>query len=107
MISNVLNLAIESSSWSRITSTSNARRHSTKPFRLPRPDAWSSASNGITRQSTAGSQCLDRRIPDKQTLIDEIAARSRSEMPITPRPTGTSQHRRLASNSGTRTLRSD
>ena len=61
------------------------RRHSTKPFRPPKPDGWSSASNGTTRLSTAvdlaeselgvlSAQCLDRRIPDKQTLIEEIAA---------------------------------
>ena len=75
------------SCWSRTISTSTARRHSTKPFRPPKPDGWSSASNGTTRQSTAvgsiwrnpnsassPSQCLDRRIPDKQTLIEEIAA---------------------------------
>jgi hypothetical protein len=30
------------------------------------------------------AQCLDRRIPDKQTLIDEIGAWSMSAMPITP-----------------------
>ncbi len=35
------------------------------------------------------SQCLDRRIPDKQTLIDEIAAWGTTAMPTTPRPTGT------------------
>ena len=29
------------------------RRHSTKPFRPPKPDGWSSASNGTTRLSTA------------------------------------------------------
>jgi hypothetical protein len=34
-------------------STSTARRHSTKPFRPPKPDGWSSASNGTTRLSTA------------------------------------------------------
>jgi len=58
-----------------------------KPFRPPKPGAWSSASNGTTLQSMAvgliwqrselgvlSSQCLDRRIPDKQTLIEEIAA---------------------------------
>ena len=46
-----------------------------------------SGSNGTTRQKhgswldlaeselgVLSSQCLDRRIPDKQTLIDEIAA---------------------------------
>ena len=36
------------------------------------------------------SQCLDRRIPDKQTLIDEIAAGSTTAMPSTPKPIGNS-----------------
>ena len=51
------------------------------------PGGWSSASNGTIRPSTAvgltspkselgvlSTQCLDRRIPDRQTLIEEIAA---------------------------------
>ena len=57
-----------------------------KPSPPPKPDGWSSASNGIARRTGSwldlaeselgvlSSQCLDRRIPDKQTLIDEIAA---------------------------------
>jgi hypothetical protein len=56
-----------------------------KPSLPPKPAGWSNASNGTTPPSTAAgstccelgilsSQCLDRRIPDKQTLIDEIAA---------------------------------
>ncbi len=58
-----------------------------KPFLPPKPDGWSSASSGTTLQSTTAgsiwaeselgvllSQCLDRCIPDQQTLIDEIAA---------------------------------
>jgi hypothetical protein len=58
-----------------------------KPFRPPKPGGWSSASNGTTppkhgswldlAESELGvlsSQCLDRRIPDKQTLVEEIAA---------------------------------
>jgi hypothetical protein len=53
----------------------------------PKPDGWSSGSNGTIRRSTRSwldlaeselgvlaAQCLDRRIADKQTLIDEIAA---------------------------------
>src|SRR5213078_1465834 len=72
--------------WSRTISASTARLHSTKPFRPSKPGAWSSASNGTTLQhgswlnlteSELGvltSQCLDRRIPNKQILIDEIAA---------------------------------
>ena len=60
-------------------------------FPAPRPVASSSGSNGITRPSTeAGStwpldmaeaelavlstQCLDRRIPDKKVLIEEVAS---------------------------------
>ena len=35
-----------------------------KPSRLPRRGGSSSVS----------SQCLDRRIPDKQTLVEEVAA---------------------------------
>ena len=54
-------------------------------FRRSKPGAWSNASNGTTLQNTAAgsiwpspnslltSQCLDRRISDKQTLIEEIA----------------------------------
>src|SRR5437016_13792439 len=73
--------------WSRTISASTARLHSTKPFRPSKPGAWSSASNGTTLQNTAAgsiwpsselgvltSQCLDRRIPNKQILIDEVAA---------------------------------
>src|ERR1700678_3230942 len=76
----------EPSFWSRTISTSTARHHSTRRFRPPKPGGWSSASNGTTPQSMAvgliweselgvlSSQCLDRRIPDKQALIEEIAA---------------------------------
>ena len=46
------------------------------------------------------SQCLDRRIPDKQTLIDEIASLGRTiAIPITPRPTGSSPQPMLGLNS--------
>ena len=58
-----------------------------KLFPPPKQGGWPNGSNGTTLQSTAvgsiwqspnsasfASQCLDRRIPDKQTLIDEIAA---------------------------------
>jgi hypothetical protein len=57
------------------------------------------------------SQCLDRRIPNKQALIDEVAAweqeRNANHTKATLRPTGTSQRPKLASNSGTYTLQSD
>ena len=36
------------------------------------------------------AQCLDRRIPDKQTLIDESLPGSATTMSITPSQTGTS-----------------
>src|SRR5271170_447149 len=66
-------------------SISTARLRFTKPFRPPKRAAWRSASNGTTPPSTAvelgeselgvlTSQCLSRRIADKGTLIDEIAA---------------------------------
>ena len=58
-----------------------------KPSRLPRQGASSSVSSGSIRQSNGSwldlaeselgvlsSQCLNRRIPDKQTLIEEVAA---------------------------------
>src|SRR6266446_8173695 len=73
--------------WSRIISTSTTRLHFMKRSLQPRPGDWSSASNGATPQNTAAGsiwrnprsasylcQCLDCRIPDKQTLTDEIAA---------------------------------
>ena len=57
------------------------------PFPPPRRAASSSGSNGVTRPGTeAGSiwpeselgvlaaQCLNRRIPDRQTIIDQVAA---------------------------------
>jgi DDE superfamily endonuclease len=53
------------------------------------------------------AQCLDRRIPDKQALIEEVAAGSRSAMPITPSQTGTSPPKMPALSSSTYTLRSD
>ncbi len=53
------------------------------------------------------SQCLDRRIPDKQTLIDEITAGTAYAMPITPWLIGTSQPETPASNSSTFTLQSE
>src|ERR1700730_6785622 len=67
----------------RTISTPTSQLHSTKLFLPPKQGGSSNGSNGITLQSTGvgaselgvlSSQCLDRRIPDKQTLIDEIAA---------------------------------
>jgi hypothetical protein len=42
------------------------------------------------------TQRLDRRIPDRQTLIDEVAAWEERRTPLTPRPTGNSQPPTLA-----------
>ena len=53
------------------------------------------------------SQCLDRRIPDKQTLIDKQPPGNTTATPTTPRPTGTSQPPTHASNSSIYTLQSD
>ena len=52
-------------------------------------------------------QCLDRRIPDKLTLIDEIAAWEHDRKPTTPKPTGNSPRKMPASNSSIYTLQSD
>jgi hypothetical protein len=62
------------------------RNGTAKRFLPPKQGGSSNGSNGITLQSMAvgsiwpspnsafSSQCLDRRIPDHQTLINEIAA---------------------------------
>ena len=63
------------------------KRHYMRPFPPRKRAASSSGSNGITRPSTeVGSnmaeielsvlsmQCLDRRIPDKMVLTEEVAA---------------------------------
>ena len=52
------------------------------------------------------AQCLDRRIPDKQTLIEDRRLGTRPKMPITQRQTGNSQPNPLVSNLNTYTLRS-
>ena len=54
------------------------------------------------------SQCLDRRIPDKETLIDEIAAWEHDRNAHnTPSQTGTSPPKTHALNSSISTLQSD
>ena len=71
----------------RTISTPPHRRHSPRHSPPPRRAGSSSGSSGTTRPSTevgwtwlrselgvVSSQCLDRRIPDKQTLIEEVAA---------------------------------
>ena len=50
------------------------------------------------------SQCLNRRIPNKQILIEEM---STTATPTTPRPTGNSPPKLLASNLSIYTLQSD
>jgi len=75
------------SAWCRTISTLTNRRHSTKPFPPPKHAGWSKGSSGTIRPNMAAgwiwlnpnwafcsSQCLGRRIPDKQTLIVEVAA---------------------------------
>src|SRR5580658_3730716 len=78
----------------RTISTSTSRRHSMKHPPPTRRAGSSSGSSGLAPPSTeagwtpafagagmaeselgvVSSQCLDRRIPDKQTLIEEVAA---------------------------------
>jgi hypothetical protein len=77
---------IRPSCSSGIISTSTARPRFTRRSRPSRLAAWSSVSRHYTpkhgswldlAESELGvlsSQCLDRRIPDKQTLIEEIGA---------------------------------
>src|SRR6266581_2293840 len=59
-------------SWCRTISTSTPRPRSTRPFLPPKPGGWLDLAE--SELGVLSSQCLDRRIPDKQTLIDEIAA---------------------------------
>src|SRR6185437_10715585 len=100
------------SCWSRTISTSTAGRHSTKPFRPPKPDGWSSASNGTTRLSTAVGSISRNPNSVSSPLSVSIAASqtnrpssrksplgNTTEMPITQRQTGNSQPNPLESNS--------
>jgi hypothetical protein len=50
------------------------------------------------------TQCLDRRIPEKQTPTNEIAAWETTETAITPKPIGKSQPTTPVSNSSGCTL---
>jgi len=83
-------------------------------------DGWSNASNGTTRQSTAVGSIWRSPNSASYPLSASIAASptnkpssmksppgSTSEIPITPRPTGTSQRPKPASNSGTYILQSE
>jgi hypothetical protein len=60
----------------RTISTPIVPPRSTRPFPPPRRAGSSSASNGIPRPSTEA--CLDRRIPDKQTIVDQVNAWTKS-----------------------------
>jgi len=71
----------------------------------PKHGSWLNLAESELRVLT--SQCLDRRIPNKQILIDEIAAGSTTATPTTARPTGNSPPKMLASNLSIYTLQSD
>ena len=71
----------------------------------PKHGSWLNLAE--SELAVLSSQCLDRRIPDKQILTDEVAAWSMTATPITPRPIGASQPPTLASNSSTSTRQSD
>ena len=71
--------------WSRTISTSTARHHEAFPAAearhlverfewhyTPKHGSWLDLAE--SELGVLSSQCLDRRIPDKPTLIDEIAA---------------------------------
>ena len=62
----------------------------------PKHGSWLNMAE--TELSVLSSQCLDRRIPDKETLIEEIAAWERSATRNTPKPTGSSPLPMPASN---------
>jgi hypothetical protein len=64
----------------KVASEPDARRHSTRPWRLVERFEWHYTPKHGSRLDLAeselgvlSSQCLDRRIADKQTLIDEVA----------------------------------
>ena len=88
-------------------------------LRPPKPDGWSSASNGTTRLSTAVGSISRNPNSVSSPLSVSIAASqtnrpssrksprgNTTEMPITQRQTGNSQPNPLESNSTTYTLRS-
>src|ERR1019366_5928390 len=106
--------------WSKTISTSTVRHHSTKPFRPPKPDGWSSALNGTTLQSMAVGliwQSLNLAsyrpnastagFPTNRSSPRKSPPGSKSVMPTTPRLIGTSQHPMPVSNSSTFTLQSE
>src|ERR1700674_1603846 len=64
--------------WFRTISIPTKRRHCMKPSRPLRRGGSSSVSSWLdlaeSELGVLSSQCLDRRIPDKQTLVEEVAA---------------------------------
>jgi len=54
----------------------------------PKHGSWLNMAE--SELSVVSSQCLDRRIADKATLTEEVAAWEDSRTPTTPRPTGSS-----------------
>src|SRR6185312_13434571 len=105
------------SSSSRTISTPMPPHPSTKPFPPPRPGVWSSASNGITRQSTVlGStwpnpnsapsrhNVSTAESPTRRQSLTRSPPGFASETKITPAPNGTSQPTTPASNSEAYTL---
>ena len=107
-------------SWSRTTSISTAKLHSTRRSQPPKPAGWSSASNGTTRQSMAAGSIWPSpnsafyrpnasiaASPTNKPSSRKLPLGSTTEMQITPRPIGTSQPPTHASNSSTCTRQSD
>src|SRR5256884_1565143 len=98
--------------WSRTISASTARLHSTKPFRPSKPGAWSSASNGTTLQNTAAGSIWPSlnsiaAFPTNKSSSTKSPPGSTTAVPTTPRPTGNSPPKMLASNLSIYTLQSD
>jgi hypothetical protein len=58
--------------------------------RLPGPKHGRWLNLAEIELSVLSTQCLDRRIPDKAMLIEEVAARGLSGTRGTPKPTGNS-----------------
>jgi hypothetical protein len=102
------------SSWSRTISTPTHRRRSARRFRLRKPAVWLSVSNGITPRNTeAGSTWPNPNSasspPNASIVASQTVKPSLRKWPrgsaiaiaTTPKPTGTSQPKRPASNSST------
>jgi hypothetical protein len=98
----------------------HSKPHSTKPFRPPKPGGWSSASNGITLQSTAvgliwrspNSGCFRPNASTAGFPINKSSSRksphgSTTAMPTTARPTGNSRPKMPVSNTSTSTHQSE